>query len=136
MAAPARPDRRLGEEARLNDTRLLNLLLLCVLLVLPRALQRWRLPAPLTCLPIGVVAAQLLAARRDAGHGAIQVLAVLGMASLFLHAVWECRRAARARPCAGSTNQAIAACAARTSTRTASVSSAFSSVNSGVVFTE
>ncbi len=39
----------------MEDTRMTNLLLLCVLLVLPRALQRFRVPAPLTCLLLGVV---------------------------------------------------------------------------------
>jgi Kef-type K+ transport system membrane component KefB len=73
----------------MEDARLSNLLLLCVLLVLPRALQRFRVPAPLTSLLLGVAGAQLLAAQFGGEHGPVQVLAVLGIASLFLHAGLE-----------------------------------------------
>src|SRR5277367_5405312 len=57
------------------------------LLVIPRALQRFRLPAPLTCFAFGIVIAIFL---KDLGDdGVIHAMATLGIASLFLFAGLE-----------------------------------------------
>ncbi|UCG96167.1 MAG: hypothetical protein JSW31_11055, partial [Burkholderiales bacterium] len=50
-----------------------HLVLIVALLVVPRVLQRFRLPAPLTCLGLGIVAAVFLA---EFSHDA--TLALLG----------------------------------------------------------
>ena len=66
---------------------LIYLLLIFVLLVVPRALQRWKIPAPLTCLALGVSAMLGLG---DALHDQLlTMLATLGIASLFLFAGLE-----------------------------------------------
>ncbi len=66
---------------------LVYLLLIFGLLVVPRALQRWKLPAPLTCLLFGIVA---MLAWGDGAHDAVVgLLATLGISSLFLFAGLE-----------------------------------------------
>lgn len=66
---------------------LVDLALILALLVLPRALQRFRLPAPLTCFVFGVVASILLkGVLRDS---VVRVMSTLGVASLFLLAGLE-----------------------------------------------
>jgi Kef-type K+ transport system membrane component KefB len=57
------------------------------LLVVPRALQRFRLPAPLTCFALGIIVAIFL---KDLGHDTVvEAMATLGIASLFLFAGLE-----------------------------------------------
>ncbi len=63
------------------------LTLLFALIVIPRALQRFRLPAPLTSFGLGMLAASLLGA---AYHDpTLVLLASLGISSLFLFAGLE-----------------------------------------------
>jgi Kef-type K+ transport system membrane component KefB len=63
------------------------LTLLFALIVIPRALQRFRLPAPLTSFGLGMLAAAILgAAYRDP---TLTLLAALGISSLFLFAGLE-----------------------------------------------
>ncbi len=57
------------------------------LLVVPRALQRFRLPAPLTCFIFGIVGAVLFKTTVD--DHVLAVVATLGIASLFLLAGLE-----------------------------------------------
>jgi len=57
------------------------------LLVIPRALQRFRLPAPLTCFAFGIVVSILF--KSQAADRVTAVVAVLGIASLFLLAGLE-----------------------------------------------
>jgi Kef-type K+ transport system membrane component KefB len=65
----------------------LYLAIVFVLLVIPRALQRFRLPAPLTCFAFGIVVAIFL---KDLVHdGVVEAMATLGIASLFLFAGLE-----------------------------------------------
>ncbi|UKE47995.1 cation:proton antiporter [Xanthomonas cerealis] len=66
---------------------LIYLLLIFALLVIPRALQRFKLPAPLTCLLFGIVA--MLAMGERAHDAVIVLLATLGISSLFLFAGLE-----------------------------------------------
>lgn len=66
---------------------LIYLLLIFALLVIPRALQRFKLPAPLTCLLFGIVA--MLAMGERAHDAVIALLATLGISSLFLFAGLE-----------------------------------------------
>jgi Kef-type K+ transport system membrane component KefB len=56
-------------------------------LVVPRALQRFRLPAPLTCFVSGIVVASLF--KSLAADNVFAVVATLGIASLFLFAGLE-----------------------------------------------
>jgi Kef-type K+ transport system membrane component KefB len=66
---------------------LMYLALVFGLLVIPRALQRFRLPAPLTCVVLGVVVGLFY---HDLSHdSAMPVVATLGIASLFLFAGLE-----------------------------------------------
>ncbi|HHA2628582.1 TPA: cation:proton antiporter, partial [Stenotrophomonas maltophilia] len=66
---------------------LIYLLLIFALLVIPRALQRFSLPAPLTCLLFGIIGMLWLG---DQAHDAvIGLLATLGISSLFLFAGLE-----------------------------------------------
>ncbi len=58
-----------------------------VLLVIPRALQRFRLPAPLTCVVLGIVVAKFFP--QTTGDKVMPVVATLGIASLFLFAGLE-----------------------------------------------
>lgn len=57
------------------------------LLVIPRALQRFRLPAPLTCVALGIVAGIYF--RHLVDVRVLPVVAALGIASLFLFAGLE-----------------------------------------------
>ncbi|MCL2309898.1 MAG: cation:proton antiporter [Proteobacteria bacterium] len=66
---------------------LIYLLLIFVLLVVPRALQRWKIPAPLTCLALGVLA--MLVSGEILHDSLLMTLATLGIASLFLFAGME-----------------------------------------------
>jgi len=66
---------------------LIYLLLIFALLVIPRALQRFNLPAPLTCLVFGIGAMLWLG---DGSHDpVVSLLATLGISSLFLFAGLE-----------------------------------------------
>ncbi|UZW61774.1 cation:proton antiporter [Lysobacter enzymogenes] len=66
---------------------LIYLLLIFGLLVVPRALQRYKIPAPLTCLLFGIVA---MLAWGDKSHDTVvAMLATLGISSLFLFAGLE-----------------------------------------------
>ncbi|MEG0184831.1 MAG: cation:proton antiporter [Stenotrophomonas sp.] len=74
---------------------LVYLLLIFALLVIPRALQRFSIPAPLTCLLFGIIAMLWLG---DQAHDAvIGLLATLGISSLFLFAGLEVELAALRR---------------------------------------
>ncbi len=66
---------------------LVYLLLIFGLLVIPRALQRFKVPAPITCLLVGIVA--MLALGKDAHDPVITLLSTLGISSLFLFAGLE-----------------------------------------------
>lgn len=69
------------------NQELIYLLLIFALLVVPRALQRWKIPAPLTSLMFGIGAMLLWG---DETHDAVVVLlATLGISSLFLFAGLE-----------------------------------------------
>jgi len=65
----------------------LILILMFALLVIPRALQRFNIPAPLTCLLFGIIA--MLAWPAVGGNPAITLLSTLGISSLFLFAGLE-----------------------------------------------
>ncbi|WP_045767808.1 cation:proton antiporter [Xanthomonas albilineans] len=66
---------------------LIYLLLIFALLVIPRALQRFAMPAPLSCLLFGIVA--MLAMGAKAHDQVVSLLATLGISSLFLFAGLE-----------------------------------------------
>ncbi|QWF16001.1 cation:proton antiporter [Lysobacter capsici] len=66
---------------------LIYLLLIFGLLVIPRALQRFKIPAPLTCLLFGIVA--MLAWGEKSHDTVVGMLATLGISSLFLFAGLE-----------------------------------------------
>jgi Kef-type K+ transport system membrane component KefB len=68
--------------------QLAYLLLICGLLVVPGLLQRWRVPPPLTCFLLGVA---IIFAIPGVNHpdAAIQLLAALGISTLFLYAGLE-----------------------------------------------
>jgi Kef-type K+ transport system membrane component KefB len=66
---------------------LVYLAMILGLLVVPRALQRFRLPAPLTCFIFGIVGAVLFKTTIDGQ--VLRVIATLGVASLFLLAGLE-----------------------------------------------
>lgn len=69
------------------DNELIYLLLIFGLLVVPRALQRFKLPAPITCLLLGLAAVLIWG---DRSHDAVIVLlSTLGISSLFLFAGLE-----------------------------------------------
>jgi Kef-type K+ transport system membrane component KefB len=65
----------------------LYLLLIFGLMVVPRILQRWRVPAPITSFGLGMAAAWLLAG--SAADPTVALLASLGISSLFLFAGLE-----------------------------------------------
>lgn len=74
---------------------LATFLLIFGLLVVPRALQRFRIPAPVTSLTAGIVAVLLFG---DATHDAVLVLlSTIGISSLFLFAGLEVNPAALRR---------------------------------------
>lgn len=66
---------------------LLYLLLIFALMVIPRALQRFRIPAPITCLLFGIGA--MLVLGRDVHDPVVTLLSMLGISSLFLFAGLE-----------------------------------------------
>lgn len=66
---------------------LIYLLLIFSLLVVPRALQRWKIPAPLTSLSFGIVA--MLVWGDETHDPVVTLLATLGISSLFLFAGLE-----------------------------------------------
>lgn len=66
---------------------LIYLLLIFALLVIPRALQRFRLPAPITCLIFGIVA--MLTLGNNVHDPVVALLSMLGISSLFLFAGLE-----------------------------------------------
>ncbi|TLX23144.1 cation:proton antiporter [Thermomonas fusca] len=66
---------------------LVYLLLIFALLVIPRALQRFRLPAPITCLVFGIGA--MLALGNGVHDPVVTLLSTLGISSLFLFAGLE-----------------------------------------------
>jgi Kef-type K+ transport system membrane component KefB len=70
-----------------HRTTLIYLATIFGLLVVPRALQRFRLPAPLTCFALGVVVAMFF--RSNIDDNLLKVIATLGIASLFLFAGLE-----------------------------------------------
>ena len=63
------------------------LLLIVVLMTLPRALQRWRVPTPISCFGLGMLAAALPLPLPDATL--LGMLATFGISSLFLAAGLE-----------------------------------------------
>ncbi|BDI03830.1 hypothetical protein CATMQ487_08000 [Sphaerotilus microaerophilus] len=63
------------------------LALIIALMVLPRMLQRWRLPAPLSSFALGIAAA--LALENHTQDATLALLATLGISSLFLFAGLE-----------------------------------------------
>lgn len=66
---------------------LIYLLLICGLLIVPRALQRFRMPSQLTCFLFGVVLILLWPGVHQ--NDAVHLLATLGISSLFLYAGLE-----------------------------------------------
>jgi len=66
---------------------LIYLVLIFALLVIPRALQRFNIPAPLTCLLFGIIT--MLIVGEQARDPVIGQLATLGISSLFLFAGLE-----------------------------------------------
>ena len=77
------------------NQELIYLLLIFVLLVVPRALQRWKIPAPLTCLALGI--AGMLGVGEGTHDRLLDLLATLGISSLFLFAGLEVDLAALRR---------------------------------------
>lgn len=69
------------------NNELIYLLLIFGLLVIPRALQRFKVPAPITCLLLGLVAALVWGERTH--DSVIVLLSTLGISSLFLFAGLE-----------------------------------------------
>ena len=66
---------------------LLYLLLICALLIVPRALQRFRMPSQLTCFLFGIVV--ILIWPHLQKNDAVHLLATFGISSLFLYAGLE-----------------------------------------------
>jgi Kef-type K+ transport system membrane component KefB len=71
----------------LNKTTLVYLIVIFGLLVIPRALQRFRLPAPLTCFAMGIIVSLYFKQLSD--DTVLSAVATLGIASLFLFAGLE-----------------------------------------------
>jgi Kef-type K+ transport system membrane component KefB len=69
------------------NQELIYLLLIFGLLVVPRALQRWKIPAPLTSLAFGIIA--MLVWGDETHDPVITLLSTLGISSLFLFAGLE-----------------------------------------------
>ena len=69
------------------NRELVYIALIFGLLVLPRALQRYRIPAPLSSFGLGMAAALLLEANTD--NGTLSLMSTLGISSLFLFAGLE-----------------------------------------------
>lgn len=72
---------------RFHTNTLIYLGMVFCLLVVPRALQRFRLPSALTCFALGVVVAMFY--KPLAGDRVMDVVSTLGIASLFLFAGLE-----------------------------------------------
>lgn len=72
-----------------TERELIGLLFLFGILVVPKVLQRYNIPAPLTCLVFGFVATLHLPELRY--HQTLLLLAALGISSLFLFAGLEVR---------------------------------------------
>jgi Kef-type K+ transport system membrane component KefB len=70
-----------------STTTLIHLATVFGLLVIPRALQRFRLPAPLTCVLLGILSAAFF--KELADDRVLSTVATLGIASLFLFAGLE-----------------------------------------------
>jgi Kef-type K+ transport system membrane component KefB len=68
-------------------TTLIYLAVVFGLLVIPRALQRFRLPAPLTCFAFGIIVAGFF--KPLVNDSVISILSTLGIAALFLFAGLE-----------------------------------------------
>src|SRR3546814_17483074 len=66
------------------NRELIYLLLIFGLLVIPRALQRFKIPAPITCLVFGIGA--MLAWGVTTHDPVVSLLSTLGISSLFLFA--------------------------------------------------
>jgi len=75
------------EGSGLTKTAVVSLIVIFGLLVVPRALQRFRLPAPLTCFAVGIVAS--LYFKQLSGDSVLSAAATLGIAALFLFAGLE-----------------------------------------------
>ena len=71
----------------MNKTTLVYLILIFGLLVIQRALQRFRLPAPLTCFAMGIIVS--LYFKQLSNDSVLSAVATLGIASLFLFAGLE-----------------------------------------------
>ena len=71
----------------MTKTAVVSLIVIFGLLVVPRALQRFRLPAPLTCFAVGIVAS--LYFKQLSGDSVLSAAATLGIAALFLFAGLE-----------------------------------------------
>src|SRR3546814_14016886 len=69
------------------NRELIYLLLIFGLLVIPRALQRFKIPAPITCLVFGIGA--MLAWGVKTHDPVVTLLSTLGISSLFLFAGLE-----------------------------------------------
>ena len=69
------------------DPELSYLLLIFALMVVPRLIQRYRIPAPLSCFVLGMAATLLFGATPH--DGTISLLSTLGIASLFVFAGLE-----------------------------------------------
>ncbi len=80
-------DAECAPRAAAMNNELIYLLLIFGLLVIPRALQRFKVPAPITCLLLGLGAVLLWG---DRSHDSVIVLlSTLGISSLFLFAGLE-----------------------------------------------
>lgn len=71
----------------LQSSEVAHLVLIFGLLVVPRALQRFLPPAPLTCLGLGIAAALFLS--QFSHDDTLALLGTLGISSLFLFAGLE-----------------------------------------------
>src|SRR5438874_1610428 len=71
----------------LHSTSIISLAIVFGLLVVPRALQRFRLPAPLTCFAIGIIVSLFF--RDIATDSVLAAMSTLGIAALFLFAGLE-----------------------------------------------
>lgn len=68
------------------DKEIFYLAIVCSLLIVPRILQRFRIPAPLTCMMLGIVVALQ---SPDSDGPIVRFAAILGISSLFLFAGLE-----------------------------------------------
>ncbi len=68
-------------------SQIVYLAVIFILLVIPKAMQRYRIPAPLTCFGLGILTAILVADYTN--DSTLSLLAALGISSLFLFAGLE-----------------------------------------------